>query len=168
MNGLLTQGCEGICEHQRMPSLLYSMVHARMVPNPGSPRTLTLLTQAMRSPQDKALQASAHLRTPPTSAKKALRFSPTRIPALSRPGQAQQAAAAAAQATSKVISGFGHVAARLGISGFFGGAPAGNKPGRLHKRHTAAAASAAVRAALYIITTHAWKAFQSVYSSLMQ
>ena len=43
-------------------------------------------------------------------------------------GRPQQAATAAAQATSRVISGFGQVAARLGMSGFFGGAPAGSKP----------------------------------------
>ena len=103
--------------------------------------------QVGRSPQDKALQASAHLRTPPASVKKALRFpSPARVPALGRHGQAQQAAAAAAQATSRVISGFGQVAARLGMSGFFGGAPAGSKAAGTQKAHTAAAADASLRA----------------------
>ena len=96
--------------------------------------------QAGRSPQHKALHASAHLRSPPASAKTALRFpSPTRAAAPGRHGQAQQAAAAAAQATSRVMSGFGHVAAKLGFSGFFGGAPAANRPAGTHEAHPAAA-----------------------------
>ncbi len=103
--------------------------------------------QVARSPQEKALHASAHLRTPPASAKKALRFpSPARVPGVGRHGQAQQAAAAAAQATSRVISGFGQVAARLGMSGFFGSAPAGSKPAGTQKAHAAAAADASLRA----------------------
>ena len=94
-----------------------------------------------------ALHASAHLRTPPASAKTALRFpSPARAPGVGRHGQAQQAATAAAQATSRVISGFGQVAARLGMSGFFGGAPAGSKPAGTQKAQAVAAADASLRA----------------------
>jgi len=98
-------------------------------------------SQAEHSPQGKPLPAAAHLRLPPTSAKKVLRFSsPAQVPSAGRTHSAQ---GTAAQATARVMSGFGQVVAKLGISGFFGGVPAGNKAARANGATATAAAAAA-------------------------
>lgn len=98
----------------------------------ASPQCL-LSVQTKPSPQAVALKAAAHLRTPPPTAKKALRFLGTPKASTLTHEQSSDMRIAAAHDTSKGLLRIGRMAAAAtqglsqGFSSFFGAPAAGRK-----------------------------------------